>query len=78
MLYDMTQGARAAVAARLREALAQDPEVQLAYLFGSFAGPDRFEDLDLGVVSHSGAPLDPAHLGRLARFADVVAGLLAG
>ena len=40
---------RAGIAAQLRAALAERPEIRLAYLLGSFAQARPFRDIDIAV-----------------------------
>jgi predicted nucleotidyltransferase len=47
--FDAPSEARAAIAARIRDVLAERPEIRLAYLLGSFAEARPFRDIDIAV-----------------------------
>jgi predicted nucleotidyltransferase len=47
--FDASPEARAGIVAQLRAALAERPEIRLAYLLGSFAQARPFRDIDIAV-----------------------------
>jgi predicted nucleotidyltransferase len=47
--FDASPEARAAITEQLRAALAERPEIRLAYLLGSFAEARPFRDIDIAV-----------------------------
>jgi predicted nucleotidyltransferase len=63
-VFEMPAEARDAVARSLGEALASEPGVRVALLFGSFARGEPFRDLDVGV--EFGGPFSLLDVGRLA------------
>jgi predicted nucleotidyltransferase len=56
-LFDLDSARRAELARLLAIALADEPEVVFAYLYGSFVGDRPFHDIDVGVYL-SNAPAD--------------------
>ncbi len=54
--FNASAEARAAITARLRDALSERPEIRLAYLLGSFTQARPFRDIDIAVY------LEPAFL----------------
>jgi predicted nucleotidyltransferase len=49
-LHDVNPNSRAEIETALARALAAEPEVQAAWVFGSFARGEAFEDIDVGVL----------------------------
>jgi predicted nucleotidyltransferase len=74
--YRLDSASRRAVRERLGAALADEPRVAFAFVFGSFAADQPFHDIDVGVFLEpdKGTDRGPDVVDRLERRATAAAG----
>lgn len=73
-VYSANDEDRTCIVNRLAAALAREPNIAFAYLYGSFVDADAFHDVDIGVyVSRHGTGQEPMYVVDLIqRLADLV------